>query len=500
MNSKIKFLAIDLGADSGRGIVGELEDKKITLHEINRFNNQIVRIFGGDYWNIYDLYEKIKLSIKKAFVEYGELSGIGIDSWGLDFVFLDKYGSIIGLPNTYRDSRLDGMAQRFFKRISKEIIYKKTGIQFLKFNTLYQIYAYKLRNPEMFQYVDKILFLPDYLNYLFTGEKLNEYTISSTSQILKARNKQWSDVIVKSIGISKSLFFNVTEPGSIIGRMHPKIKEELNVPSVDFLLVPSHDTASAIVAVPAKEDGWAYLSSGTWSLLGVELNEPIINDEAYKNNCTNEGGAFNKIRFLKNVSGMWLLQESKRIWEESGIKYSYDDLIENASKAKPFQGFIDPAAGIFLKPNNMPEAINEFLLKTGQGEIKDHFSIVRVILESLAFKYREVIEILQNLTNKDINVLHIIGGGSKNDLLNQMTADSTGLKIIAGPTEATALGNILVQAKAKGIISTLEEAREIVRNSFELKEFIQTNKENWDTAYNEYKNIKIKSDELLWKS
>ena len=496
MGSKKKFLAIDLGASSGRGIVGEFEDNKIILHEVNRFNNQIIKIFGSDCWNIYTLYENIKSSIKKAFVEYGELSGIGIDSWGVDFVFLDKYGNIIGLPNTYRDSRTDGIAEKIFEKISKEIIYKETGIQFLKINTLYQIYSYRLKNPEMFQYVDKILFLPDYLNYLFTGEKLNEYTISSTSQMLKADTKHWSSTVLKPLGISESLFFNVSEPGSIIAEMHKKVKDELNVPNVDFLLVPSHDTASAIVAVPAKGDDWAYLSSGTWSLIGAELDGPIINDETYKYNYTNEGGAFNKIRFLKNLSGMWLLQESKRIWEESGVNYTYDDLIENASKVKPFQGFIDPDAEMFLKPENMPNAINEFLLKTGQEEIKDHFSIVRIILESLALKYREAIEILQTLINKDINVLHIIGGGSKNDLLNQMTADSTGLKIVAGPTEATALGNLLMQAKAKGIISTLEKAREIVRNSFELKEFVRKNGESWDIAYHQYKNIIVKSKEL----
>jgi rhamnulokinase len=499
MGNKNKFLAIDLGASSGRGIVGEFEDKKITLHEISRFNNQVVRIFGSHCWNIYDLYENIKLSIKKAFVEYDELSGIGIDSWGLDFVFLDKYGNVIGLPNTYRDNRTDGIPEKVFKKISKQVIYKETGIQFLKINTLYQIYSYKLKNPDMFQYVDKILFLPDYLNYLFTGKKLNEYTISSTSQILKADTKCWSDNILKSLGISKELFFNVSEPGSVIAEMHGKVKEELNVPSVDLLLVSSHDTASAIVSVPAEGDDWAYLSSGTWSLIGAELDAPIINDETYKNNYTNEGGAFNKIRFLKNVSGMWLLQESKRIWEERGIKYTYDDLIENASKAKSFQGFIDTDADIFLKPENMPDAINEFLVKTGQEEVMDNFSIVRIIFESLALKYREVIEVLQKLINKNINVLHIIGGGSKNDLLNQMTADSTGLKIVAGPTEATALGNLLLQAKAKGIISTLGEAREIVRNSFELKKFVQTNKEGWDSAYHKYRNIKIKSDKL-WKS
>jgi len=499
MGSKNKFLAIDLGASTGRGIVGEFVERKIVIHEVSRFNNQIVKIFGGNCWNIYDLYEKIKVSIKKAFVEYEELSGIGIDSWGLDFVFLDKYGNIIGLPNTYRDSRTDGMPEKFFNEISKEVIYKETGIQFLKINTLYQIYSYRIKNPDMFQYVDKILFLPDYLNYLFTGKQLNEYTISSTSQILKADTKNWSDAILKSLGISKNLFCNVSEPGSVIGEMHATIKEELNVPRVDFLLIPSHDTASAIVAVPAKEKDWAYLSSGTWSLIGAELDEPVINEDTYKNNFTNEGGAFNKIRFLKNISGMWLLQESKRIWEERGIKCTYDDLIENASKAKPFQGFIDPDADIFLKPDNMLVAINEFLLKSGQEEVKDQFSIVRIILESLALKYREVIEILQKLINKNINVLHIIGGGSQNDLLNQMTAESTGLKIVAGPIEATAIGNLLMQAKAKGVISTLEEARETVRNSFKLKEFIQTDGESWNVAYNKYRSIKIKSEEL-WKN
>ena len=272
-----------------------------------------------------------------------------------------------------------------------------------------------------------------------------------------------------------------------------------SIENIEVFQVASHDTASAIVAVPSKGEDWAYLSSGTWSLLGVELDQPLINEDSYLNNYTNEGGAFNKIRFLKNVSGLWLLQESKRIWEESGFKYTYDELISNASKAKPFSGFINTDADIFLKPDNMPQAINEFLERTGQNKISDHFLMVRVILEGLAFKYREVIEVLDKILNKKLKILHIIGGGSKNMLLNQMTADSTGLQVIAGPSEATALGNILLQAKANGLISGLEEAREIVRNSFELKSFVPQDKNIWDSAYIEYKKIKEKAGDL-WKN
>jgi rhamnulokinase len=399
----------------------------------------------------------------------------------------------------YRDSRVDGIPEKLFNVISKNEIYSETGIQFLKLNSLYQIYSYRLENPDMFKYVDRILFLPDYLNYLLTGKKMNEYTISSTSQMLNAKTKKWSEPILKALGISKELFSEVTEPGTVVGKIHPLVKNELALQDVDILQIPSHDTASAIVAVPAKGDNWAYLSSGTWSLLGVELNTPLINDDTYKNNYTNEGGAFETIRFLKNVSGLWLLQESKRIWEEEGIKYSYDDLIQNAKKAKPFQGFIDTDAEIFLKPDNMPKAINEYFVKTGQKEINDHFSIVRIILEGLALKYREVIDVLNKLIDKKLEVLHIIGGGSKNDLLNQMTADSTGLKIIAGPSEATALGNLLLQAKAKGVITGLDEAREIVRNSFELKYFEQKESDIWNKAYSEFKNIQKKA-EGLWKN
>jgi rhamnulokinase len=499
MGNTKNFLAIDLGAGSGRGIIGKVSDKKIELHEVNRFDNQIITLFGHDYWDIYDLYEKIKASIKIAAGECGTLEGIGIDSWGVDFVFLDKGGNIIGLPNMYRDSRTDGIPEKLFKKISKDEIYKETGIQFLKLNSLYQIYSFKLENPDMFEYIDKVLFLPDYLNYLLTGKKVNEYTISSTSQMLNAASKKWSMPILKALGIAEKLFSDVTEPGTVIGKIHPKVKDELGINDVDILQVPCHDTASAIVAVPAKGNNWAYLSSGTWSLLGVELDKPLINDDTYKNNYTNEGGVFDTIRFLKNVSGLWLLQESKRIWEEGGIKYSYDEMIKRAGLAKPFQGFIDTDAEIFLKPDNMPDAINEYLFKTGQKEIKDHFSIVRIILEGLALKYREVIEVLGGLIDKKIEVLHIIGGGSKNDLLNQMTADSTGLKIVAGPSEATALGNLLLQANAKGIISGLDEAREIVRNSFELKEFEQKNSTEWGDAYIKFKNIQSKA-EGLWKN
>ncbi len=493
------FLAIDLGAGSGRGIIGKFDNKKVELEEVNRFDNQVITLFGHDYWNIYDLYEKIKDSIKKAFIKYNKLDGIGIDSWGVDFVFLDRYGNLIGLPNMYRDSRVDGIPEKFYKIIPKEEIYKETGIQFLKLNSLYQIYSFKLDYPEMFNYVDRILFLPDYLNYLLTGEKLNEYTISSTSQMLRADTKKWSDKILKGIGIKSSLFSEVNEPGNKIGNLDSKVREELSIENIEVFQVASHDTASAIVAVPSKGEDWAYLSSGTWSLLGVELDQPLINEDSYLNNYTNEGGAFNKIRFLKNVSGLWLLQESKRIWEENGFKYTYDELISNASKAKPFSGFINTDADIFLKPDNMPQAINEFLERTGQNKISDHFLMVRVILEGLAFKYREVIEVLDKILNKKLKILHIIGGGSKNMLLNQMTADSTGLQVIAGPSEATALGNILLQAKANGLISGLEEAREIVRNSFELKSFVPQDKNIWDSAYIEYKKIKEKAGDL-WKN
>ncbi len=499
MEKTKNFLAIDLGAGSGRGIIGKFSGKKVELIEINRFDNQIITLFGHDHWDIYDLYEKIKTSIKKASGMVDSLDGIGIDSWGVDFVFLDKSGNIIGLPNMYRDKRVDGIPEKLFEVISKDEIYKETGIQFLKLNTLYQIYSYRLENPCMFEFVDRILFLPDYLNYLLTGKKQNEYTISSTSQMLNAESKKWSEPILKAIGLDKKVLSDVTEPGTIISKMHPDVKEELGLDEIDVLQVPSHDTASAIVAVPAEGENWAYLSSGTWSLLGVELDKPLINGETYKNNYTNEGGAFGKIRFLKNVSGLWLLQESKRIWEEEGIKYSYDDLIQNAAKAKPFSGFIDTDAEIFLKPDNMPKAINEFLVKTGQKEIKDHFTMVRVILEGLALKYREVIEILNSLLEKKIEVLHIIGGGSKNDLLNQMSADSAGLKIVAGPYEATAIGNLLLQATAKGIISNLDEAREIVRKSFELKQFYPQNSTDWDNAFTEYKKIKHLAGEI-WKN
>lgn len=493
------FLAIDLGAGSGRGIIGKFFGKKVELEEISRFDNQIITIFGHDFWDIYDLFEKIKISIKKSFSKYGKLDGIGIDSWGVDFVFLDRYGNLIGLPNMYRDKRVDGIPEKLFNVISKDEIYKETGIQFLKLNTLYQIYSFRLENPEMFDYVDKILFLPDYLNYLLTGKKNNEYTIASTSQILRADTKEWSEKILNSIGLSKNQFYDVIEPGCKIDSIHKLVKEELSIDSIDVFQVASHDTASAIIAVPASGKNWAYLSSGTWSLLGVELDKPLINDDSYKNNYTNEGGAFNKIRFLKNVSGLWLLQESKRIWEENGYKYSYDDLIKNAEKSKPFSGFIDTDAEIFLKPVSMPDAINEFLEKTGQNKINDHFTIVRIILESLALKYREVFEILNKILGYDLEVLHIIGGGSKNNLLNQFTADSTELKVIAGPSEATALGNILMQAKASGLINSLDEAREIVRHSFELKQFEPHNKILWDNAYIEYKKIKSKAGEL-WKS
>jgi rhamnulokinase len=480
---KNTFLAIDLGASSGRGILGEFHNNKVEIKEISRFENRIVNIFGHYYWDIFGLYENIKKSIQLSAKETKQLKGIAIDTWGVDFAMLDKFGNIIGLPNMYRDSRTNGVPEKLFRKISKWNIYRETGIQFMELNTLFQLYSYKLSNRNQFRYIKKILFIPNYLNYLLTGEKVNEYTIASTSQFFNPKRNDWSAKILKTIGVKRLLLGDTQNPGTILGKLHPALQQEFDLPDTDVILTASHDTASAVVSVPAKGSNWAYLSSGTWSLIGLEVDKPIITKTTFEQNFTNEGGAFGKIRFLKNVSGLWLLQECKRCWDKEGKVYSFAELAEMAKSAKPFAGFINPDDALFVKPDNMPEAINEYLRKTGQNKVNETGQIVRIILESLAFKYKEIIKILQDITGNKIEVLHVIGGGSKNDLLNQFTSDACGIPVIAGPSEATAIGNLIMQAKAKGIISSLSEGREIVRNSFELKNFEPADINAWNEAY-----------------
>ena len=474
-----KFLAVDLGAESGRVIAGIIRDNKIQIEEIHRFPNKQIKKGDSLFWDVEALFKEIKtgftLAVQKG---HGDVESIGIDTWGVDFCLVGKKDQLIELPHTYRDSRTNGIPEKVFEKISPAEIYMRTGIQFMQINSLYQLYSIKLTNQSIFNETETLLFMPDFFNFMLTGEKKSEYTIASTSQLLNVKTKQFDPDILSALGLPVNIMAPVIEPGTVVGKLLPEVAAETGLNVVDIIAVGCHDTASAVAAIPCQGDDWAYLSSGTWSLLGLENDEPLT-DFQYKD-FTNEGGVNGKIRFLQNISGLWMLQEIKKSWEKKGEICSYEEITDLALNSKSFVSVIDPDDDLFVSPPDMVEAINEYCIKTGQKipETKGEYS--RSILESLALKYRIILKKIEKISNKKINRLHIVGGGSKNELLNQLTADATGKIVIAGPVEATALGNIIVQATARSKIESLEDGREMISTSFPLKFYQPENKERWN--------------------
>ncbi len=478
-----RFLAIDLGAESGRAFIGTLGSGKLVVEEVHRFPNIPVVVSGHLRWDIYALFREVKKSLKLA-AEKGNIESIGIDTWGVDFGFVKKQGGTLDLPYSYRDSRTNGIMQKVFEKIPEKEIYARTGIQLMQINSLYQLYSVKKECGASLGEFNKLLFMPDLMNFFLTGEEFSEYTIASTSQMLNAVEKDWDEAIFSKLDLPIDIMAPIVQPGEVIGPMLPEILDEAGIKSqVKVVAVGSHDTASAIAAVPAAEVDWAYLSSGTWSLVGIETERPIINESSMNSNFTNEGGVGGKINFLQNIMGMWLLQEVRRIWEKNGEHYSYDALMKMAEGAGEFKCIVDPGDSSFLNPPDMKGAIVEFCKKTAQPcpESKEEF--IRCIFESLAFKYRAAIERINVITGKAVKTLHIVGGGAQNELLSQLTADAAGVPVIAGPVEAAAIGNILVQAIAGGKISSIDEGRKVVARSFQLKEYFPQRTEKWDEAY-----------------
>ncbi len=474
-----KFLAVDLGAESGRVIVGILENKKFYFEEIHRFPNKQVNKEGGLFWDVPNLFREIKTGLSLA-VKNGhkDIESIGIDTWGVDFGLLGKNDQLIEMPHTYRDNRTNGIPDKVFEKISPADIYNKTGIQFMDINSLYQLYSLKISNESVLKGSARLLFMPDLFNFLLTGEKNSEYTIASTSQFLNAKTKEFDLDIFSVLELPINIMAPIIKPGTVVGKLLPDVAAETGLGIIDVIAVGCHDTASAVAAIPCRGDDWAYLSSGTWSLLGIEINKPLT-DFKYKD-FTNEGGVNSTIRFLQNISGLWFLQELKKSWEKKGDHYSYDEISNLAEKSKSFVSIIDPEDKLFINPPDMIEAINQYCFKTKQRMPQTHGEYSRSILESLALKYKTVLKKIEKISNKKINKLHIVGGGSQNELLNQLAADATGKQVIAGPVEATALGNIIVQAITRGKIESYEKAREIVSESFPLKLYEPRDQESWD--------------------
>lgn len=483
-----KVLAFDFGASSGRAIIGSFDGEKITLKEVHRFTNDPVDLGGTLYWDVLRLFYEIKQGIVKAKIA-GGFDSIGIDTWGVDFGLIDKNGRLLENPVHYRDKRTSGLVEESFKSVPRQKMYDITGIQFMELNTLFQLISLKKQRPEMLERADKMLFMPDLFAYFLTGKMCSEYSIASTSQLIDINTRSWSKELLDAFGIKESLFAPLTEPGTQLGNLSKEICEECGVESVPVISVCGHDTQSAITAVPCESGDFAFLSSGTWSLFGTELQKPIVNETSLKVNITNEGGFGGTTGFLKNIIGLWLIQESRRQWQREDKDYSYADLEKLALSEEPFKCFIDPDAPEFVPQGNIPERVREFCRKTGQYVPESVGEIMRCIYESLAMKYRMTFEKLCECTGKDYPVIHVIGGGTKDGLLCRMTASSCGKTVKAGPIEATVMGNVAVQLMSDGTIGSISEARKAVAASESLKTYEPENTDEWIKAYGSFVKI-----------
>lgn len=484
-----KYLAIDLGASSGRVVMGELKNKKISLYEIHRFYNGMTYLLGSYYWDIFRLYDEIKKGLSKCADENHKINSIGIDTWGVDYALLDKKGNFLGIPYAYRDHRTDTAIEEVFKIIPGERIYQLTGIQFLQFNTLFQLYAAKRDKLPILDIADSLLFVPDIFNYMLSGVKKTEFTFATTSQLYNPNTGKWEKELFDAIGIPINIMQEIVKPGTVIGKLLPDVAKETKLGEINIVAPATHDTGSAIAAIPAEHEDFVYISSGTWSLMGIESKKPLISDITLKYNFTNEGGVENTFRFLKNIMGLWLIQECKRIWDSFKKEYSYTEIVEMAKISKPFRSLIDPDDNNFYNPGNMPEAIVEYCKKTKQPIPESPGEFARCIFESLALKYRYTLDCLKDISGRDFKTIHIIGGGSQNKLLCQFTADATGLEVVSGPAEGTAIGNIMVQAMAMGEVSSLSEIRRIIKNSFDFETYKPQNTDEWEKAYEFFKSL-----------
>ncbi len=478
------FLAIDLGAESGRAILGTLDQEQLTLTDVHRFSNDPVRLPDGLHWDILHLWSEIKTALHiTAHKHHVQLAGIGIDTWGVDFGLLDRTGALIGNPYHYRDSRTDGMVEASFKRLPREQIFDLTGIQFMQLNTLYQLFAMAEQPAPALQIAETFLTTPDLLNYWLSGRKACEFTMATTTQCYNPRERAWSKPLLDVLGIPLHIFPEVVQPGTVLGVVLPEIAEELGCGRVPVIAPACHDTGSAVAAVPAENENFAWISSGTWSIMGAEASDPIVNAQSLKYNFTNEGGVNGTWRFSKNIMGLWLVQECRRAWARAGEELSYDDLTQLAAEAEPFTAIIDVDCNDFFQPGDMPARIQKYCARTQQPVPQTKGAIVRCALESLALKYRWVLDRLEEMLGYRLEPIHIIGGGTKNRLLDQLTADATRRSVITGPIEATAIGNVLMQAVALGHLKSLEEARAVVRHSFKPETYQPQPSDRWDTAY-----------------
>jgi rhamnulokinase len=491
MADPISMLAFDLGAESGRAILGTLADGRLHLQEVYRFANHPVRLPDGLHWDILHLWSEMMTGLGLAAkLPGGKFASIGLDTWGVDFALLDGSGALVGVPYHYRDSRTAGMLQTAFNKVPREEIFAATGIQFMQINTLYQLLSLVQHQSPLLEVARSFLTIPDLLNYWLSGKQVNEFSNATTTQCYDPRQGDWAFDVLKKLGIPPHLFGPIVQPGTIIGTLRAPLAAELGLPAVPVAVPACHDTGSAVAAVPAEQPGFAWISSGTWSVMGAEWPTPLINDQSLELNITNEGGVEGTFRVSKNIMGLWLVQECRRTWmhQEAG-DLSYSELTRLADEALPFQSVLDPDYQAFLPPGDMPERVRAFCRATGQVVPETKGAVIRCILEGLALKYRWVLEHLEQMLGTQLDPIHIVGGGTQNELLSQLTADCTGRVVLAGPVEATAMGNLLMQAKALGYIGSLSELRAVVRRTCDVKRFEPHPDSRWDKAFSKLNDL-----------
>ena len=480
------FFAVDLGATSGRTILGTFTPEGLEMEDVNRFPNHLIETGGHFYWDIYELYrhiiEGLKIVAQKKNVE---ITSIGIDTWGVDFVCVGKDGGFLRQPYSYRDPHTAGAPEAFFKKVARKQVYEWTGIQVMNFNSLFQLDTLRRNNDSALAAADKLLFIPDALSYMLTGEMVTEYTIASTAQLVNANTRKPEDALLRELGLTENNFGRFVYPGEKIGTLTKEVQRMTGLGDIPVIAVAGHDTASAVASVPAMNPDFAYLSSGTWSLMGVETKGPVITEETESLNFTNEGGVDGTIRLLKNICGMWLLERCRAAWGQT----SYPELIAEANASEPFRSLINPDDVLFANPADMEQAIQTYCSDSHQPVPHTRGQIVRCIFESLALRYRQVLDNLRTLSPHPIETLHVIGGGSRNELLNRWTANAVGIPVVAGPSEATAIGNIMIQALAAGTAKDIASMRQLINRSISLETFYPEDTDVWDAAYLHFKQV-----------
>lgn len=491
--SEHHYIACDLGADSGRVILGTLKDGKVILEEIHRFSNGVSKVHGSFRWNILRIFEHLKAGLRKVAAKNIQIESLSVDSWGVDYVLFNQRQPMLSLPYQYRDARTDAPYASIRETVGEAKIFDETGIQFMSINTLYQLIADVEQNPDVLSIADKFLNIADYLHYLFSGVARSEESLASTTQVYNPKQRAWSQELIAACKLPARIFPEIVPSGTKIGELLPAVAEETALPQIPVVATCSHDTGAAVAAVPAEGEGWAYLSSGTWSLIGVELPCPLINEQVQACNFTNEAGYGGTTRFLKNIIGLWLLQESRREWIRQGMTLSFDDLDRMAEESEPFRSLIIPNAARFLKPDQMPQKIAAYCRETGQPVPETPGEVTRCIFESLALLYRQTLNQIETLTGQPISRLHIVGGGTKSALLNQYAASGTERTVFAGPVEATACGNILIQALAMGQLDSIGALRKTVANSFPVLEYQPQHSADWARAYARFSELTLLS-------